>query len=162
MPGVIFFALMSHIKALSSFPLAVWECSVRRVAPIYKNNVSLSRRLLNRGPAPGGELLSFAPSRQLLLRRLKRLLLVLSIAVPDAILPRQPLPALLYLLRPCSRPPSLGAYLLHPCSRKESNQRKDGLDAACFLCSSLSSRVARRVILGPLATRCFLAAPLTG
>jgi hypothetical protein len=32
---------------------------------------------------------------------------LLSIAVPDAILP----------------PPSVGSYLLHPCSRKESNQR---------------------------------------
>ncbi len=29
-----------------------------------------------------------------------------SPAVPDADLPRQPLPALLYLLHPCSRPPS--------------------------------------------------------
>jgi len=37
------------------------------------------------------------------LRRLKRLLLVLSIAVPDAILP----------------PPSLGSYLLRPCSRRQ-------------------------------------------
>jgi len=45
--------------------------------------------------------------RQLLLRRLKRLLLVLSVAVPDATLP----------------PPSLGSYLLYalegmyPCRR---------------------------------------------
>ena len=30
----------------------------------------------------------------------------LLIAVPDAILPRQPFPALPYLLHPCSRPPS--------------------------------------------------------
>jgi len=38
-----------------------------------------------------------------------------STAVPDAVLPRQPLPALLYLLHPCSRPPALESYLLHPC-----------------------------------------------
>ncbi len=30
-----------------------------------------------------------------------------STAVPGAVLPRQPLPALLYLLHPCSRPPSM-------------------------------------------------------
>jgi|GEM_PF-3314752 len=66
---------------------------------------------------------------------------LLSIAVPDAILPRQPLPALLYLLRPCSRPPSLGSYLLHPCSRKESNQRKGDPVAALLLCSSAKAPV---------------------
>jgi len=76
---------------------------------------------LNRVLAPEGELLSFASPRQLL-------------------------PALLYLL--------------HPCSRKESNQRKGDPVAACFLRSSLSPGVARRAILGPLATRCILAAPL--
>ncbi|WP_292431421.1 hypothetical protein, partial [Methylobacter sp.] len=32
--------------------------------------------------------------------------------------------------------------------------------AACFLRSSLSTGVARRAILGPLATRCIHAAPL--
>jgi hypothetical protein len=41
---------------------------------------------------------------------------------PCVALPRQPLPALLYLLRPCSRPTSLQtscvpAVVLHPCSR---------------------------------------------
>jgi hypothetical protein len=60
---------------------------------------------LNRGLAPEGELLSFAPPRQLL-------------------------PALLYLL--------------HPCSRKESNPRKGGPVAALILRSSLLPRVSRR------------------
>ncbi|WP_292432346.1 hypothetical protein, partial [Methylobacter sp.] len=42
----------------------------------------------------------------------------------------------------------------------ESNQRKGDPVAACFLRSSLSTGVARRAILGPLATRCIHAAPL--
>jgi hypothetical protein len=101
MPGRLIFSFSS----IFSFPRAAWECSLRRAAPVYKNDVSLPRRLLNRGLAPEGESLSFAPPRQLL-------------------------PALLYLL--------------HPCSRKESNQRKGGPDAACFLRSSLLPRVSRR------------------
>jgi hypothetical protein len=53
---------------------------------IFIIKVSLPRRFIfNRVLAPEGELLSFASPRQLLLRRLKRLLLVL------------------YLLHPCSR-----------------------------------------------------------
>jgi len=50
--------------------------------------------------------------------------------------------------------------LLSFASPKESNQRKGDPVAAFHLRSSLSPRVARRAILGPLATRCIHAAPL--
>jgi hypothetical protein len=43
---------------------------------------------------------------------------------------------------------------------KESTQRKGGPDAAYTLCSSLSTRVDRRAILGPLPTRRIHATPL--
>jgi hypothetical protein len=88
---------------------------------IFMIKVSLSRRYWNRVLAPEGELLSFASPRQLL-------------------------PALLYLL--------------HPCSRKDSNQRKGDPIAAYFLRSLLSPGVARRAILGPLATRWICTASL--
>jgi hypothetical protein len=50
--------------------------------------------------------------------------------------------------------------LLSFASPKESNQRKGDPVAAYILCSSLSTRVARRAILGPLATRFIHEAPL--
>jgi len=49
--------------------------------------------------------------------------------------------------------------LLSFVSPKESNQRKGDPDAALFLCSSLSTRVDRRAIPGPLPTSGFLPLP---